>query len=76
MLNDINSFLEHWEPTWLFLLIAFEGLVGLYSGYILTIEFWYDKAFNDNIKASRKERRRKRYDFQLPEEKLTEGEMK
>ena len=76
MLNNVNSVLEHWEPIWLFLILAYEALIGTATFIVLLIEYWYDKKFNDNIKAARKERRRKKYEeYKLPEEKLTTGEM-
>jgi len=76
MLNNVNSVLAHWEPIWLFLILAYEALIGTATFIVLLIEYWYDKKFNDNIKAARKERRRKKYEeYKLPEEKLTTGEM-
>lgn len=60
------------EPLWLFGILTIEMLAGLYSAWILTVEYWYDKEFNENIKAARRERRRKRYEF----ESLTDGEAK
>jgi|WetSurMetagenome_2_1015567.scaffolds.fasta_scaffold333373_2 hypothetical protein len=74
MFNSVNSFLAHWEPLWLFLLIAFESLMGLVTVVVLYYEYVYDKAFNESIKASRKERRRKKYEMTLPEQTLTDGE--
>lgn len=75
MLERINSFLGHWEPLWLFCILSYEALIGTATFVVLMIEYWYDKQFNENIKNARKERRRKKYEFQLPEEKLTTGEM-
>lgn len=69
-METINSFLARWEPLWLFLLIGFEGLVALYSAWILTVEFNYDKEWNE-----RKAARRKRI-IQAEIKVSNEGEMK
>jgi len=77
MLNNVNSVLEHWEPIWLFLILAYEALIGTATFAVLIIEYWYDKQFNENIKNARKERRRKKFEeYKLPEQNLTEGEAK
>lgn len=73
LLNSTNSLLEHWEPLWLFLILGYEAVIGTATLVILLIEYWYDKQFNENIKASRKERRRKKFEEIT---NLTEGEMK
>lgn len=76
MLEELNTWLGKWEPLWLFCVLAYEAFVGTATFVVLLIEYWYDKQFNDNIKAARKERRRKKYEeFRLPEEKLATGEM-
>ena len=41
-MEQLNEWLLRWEPLWLFLVLAAEGLIGLYSGVILTIEYFYD----------------------------------
>lgn len=69
-MEHLNKWLEHWEATWLFVLIFAELVVGVYSGVILTIEYKYDKAFNEQLKAAKRESRRKKYEF----ESLTDGE--
>lgn len=69
----MNAWLAHWEPLWLFLVLVYEALIGTATFVILIMEYWYDKEFNENIKAARKERRRKKY---LEFENLTEGESK
>jgi hypothetical protein len=66
------EWLTKWEPLWLFIILTGELVVGLYSAWILTVEYWYDKSFNDAMKAARRDRRRKKYEF----ENLTDGEMK
>lgn len=75
-MEALNAWLGHWEPLWLFILIGFEALIGvpinIATLYILILEFKYDKDFNEAMKASRRERRRKKYEF----EQLTEGESK
>lgn len=72
----LNQLLGHWEPLWLFLILTGELFFGVATFVILVKEYWYDKEFNENIKAARKERRRKKYEMTLPEEGLTEGEMR
>lgn len=69
-METLNIFLGKWEPLWLIAILSLEATVGIATFVILIIEYWYDKEFNENIKASRKERRRKQYEF----ENLTEGE--
>jgi hypothetical protein len=71
-LEVLNTWFSKWEPIWLFVILAYEAAVGTLTLVVLLIEYWYDKAFNDNIKAARRERRRKKYEF----EHLTEGESK
>ena len=73
MLDNLNSLLSKWEPIWLFLILAYEALIGTATFVVLMIEYWYDKEFNDNVKAARKERRRKKFEEVTH---LTEGEMK
>jgi hypothetical protein len=73
-LEAINTALSHWEPTWLFLLIAFEALIGVPVNiimlHILNKEYWYDKEWNE-----RKAARRKRI-IQAEITPSNEGEMK
>lgn len=71
-MSSFNSWLGLWEPTWLIIILSFEALMGLATFIILVIEFDYDKQFNDAMKAARREKRRKSYEF----EHLTEGEAK
>lgn len=66
------DWLTRWEPLWLFIILMGELIVGLYSAWILTVEFYYDKEFNEAMKDARRERRRKKYEF----DHLTEGEGK
>jgi hypothetical protein len=73
MLDNLNSLLSKWEPIWLFLILAYEAFIGTATFVVLMIEYWYDKEFNDNVKAARKERRRKKFEEVTH---LTEGEMK
>jgi hypothetical protein len=74
MLERLNSFLAHYEPTWLLLVLLAEAFIGLFSALVLLKEYFYDMEFNEHIRASRKERRRKK--FELPEGPLTDGESK
>lgn len=41
-MEGINSWLGHWEPLWLFLVLAGELLVGLLMVYWMRREFYYD----------------------------------
>jgi hypothetical protein len=66
------AWLEHYEALWLFILIGGELIVGLYSAWMLHKEFVYDKAWNEEMLERRKERRRKKYEF----EQLNTGEGK
>lgn len=68
----LNTWLGKWEPTWLLLVLSFEALLGLATFIILVIEYNYDLQFNQAMKASRREKRRKSYEF----EHLNEGEHK
>lgn len=77
MLEELNTWLSHWEPTWLLTVLLAESFIGLFSALVLLKEYFYDLEFNERMKAARKDRRRKKYEtFMLPEEKLTDGEMK
>jgi len=69
---ELNTWLGYWEPTWLLVVLLAETFVGLFSALVLLREYFYDLQFNESIKASRKERRRKKYEFQ----NLCEGESK
>ena len=66
------EWLQRWEPLWLFILLSAELCCGIFTVWVLVLEFYYDKAFNESIRESRKERRRKKYEF----ENLTNGEGK
>ena len=43
-MDTINTFLEHWEPIWLFIILFVETLAGFGSLYILIKEYRYDEA--------------------------------
>lgn len=53
MLEEINTFLEHWEPLWLFLVLA----AGLYyereTRNWTVKEYYYDKDKDDKKKKTR-----------------------
>jgi hypothetical protein len=77
MLEELNTWLGHWEPTWLLTVLLAESFIGLFSALVLVKEYFYDMEFNNHMKAARKDRRRKKYEvFTLPETTLTEGESK
>ena len=56
MLESINGWVEHWEPLWLFLILHFEGAIGVATLVILVKEWYYDK----NIEERKYQRRLKR----------------
>lgn len=60
--------LQHWEPLWLLIILTIEMAAGLYSAWILRVEYHYDKEWNERKAA----RRRRHLDF----ESLTAGEGK
>lgn len=69
-MDAINSWLEHWEPLWLFLVLTAELLVGLLMVYWMRREFYYDaqkdqtkrkrtKVVVDNVEGSNVDNKRK-----------------
>lgn len=83
VIEILNEILTKYEGLWLFLILTLETMFTLYTSIILTIEYWYDKNFNEAIKKARRERRRKNYERSktLQEDDgeiktLTTGEMK
>lgn len=68
MLETLNSVLGKWEPIWLLVILAIEMVAGVYSAWILTVEYNYDREWNER----RRERRKKKMEF----EHLTTGEGK
>ncbi len=71
-MEAFNAWLGVYEPLWLFLLISAELLVGICTLVILIVEYRYDASFNEQLKAARRESRRKKYDFNI----LNDGEGK
>jgi|WetSurMetagenome_2_1015567.scaffolds.fasta_scaffold916121_3 hypothetical protein len=59
MIVELNKWLEHWEPIWLFLILAVEAVVGIFSAYILVKEYKYDE-MKDLAKSQRKTRTSKK----------------
>lgn len=59
MLHELNKFLEHWEPLWLFLVLFAETGAGFATLYILVKEYNYD-ANKDLAKAQKKTRTSKK----------------
>jgi len=47
------------EPLWLFLLIGAELVVGLYTAILLTLEYFYDKSYNEKRNRRKKTTRNK-----------------
>lgn len=77
MLEELNTWLGHYEPIWLLLVLLAESLIGLFSALVLLKEYFYDMEFNNHMKAARKDRRRKKYEtLTMPEQGLTSGEMR
>lgn len=42
MLETLNSFLEKWEPIWLFLILFIEGTIGFVTLKWIIREYYYD----------------------------------
>ena len=53
------SFLTHWEPLWLLIVLVAEFIFTFLSWRMLKIEFEYDKKWNERQEA-RETRRRER----------------
>jgi len=53
MIQELNKFLEHWEPIWLFVILFTETGAGFATLYILIKEYKYDEQ-KDLAKAQRK----------------------
>lgn len=64
------EWLSKTEPLWLFIILAIEMFMGVYTAVILTIEFNYDKMWNEQLKEAKK--RRKKLDY----EEMCQGEHK
>lgn len=67
----INAWLEHWEPVWLFLILATEMLVGFATLYILVIEYRYDER-KDLEKKQRRTKTTKKVTTQPSGESVSE----
>lgn len=59
MIDELNKWLEHWEPLWLFLVLFTETVIGFFSAYILVKEYRYDE-LKDLAKSQRKTRTSKK----------------
>jgi hypothetical protein len=66
--ETLIAWLGRTEPLWLFVVLMIEMVAGIYSAVILTIEYKYDRDWNERLRA----RRKKKMDF----EELTQGEHK
>lgn len=51
---QINNWLSHWEPMWLFLVLFVEMVVGIATLTILVLEYFYDKQYNETKHQKRK----------------------
>lgn len=71
----LNSWLEHWYPLCWSIVFLIEMCVGIAILCMARKEYKYDKEFNENIKAARHARRRKKYDEVIFQE-TNVGEMK
>lgn len=58
-MDVLNSFLGKWEPFWLFLILFVEMIAGMYTAYVVTIEYRYDEA-KDIEKKQRRTRTTKK----------------
>jgi cbb3-type cytochrome oxidase cytochrome c subunit len=70
-MENFHQWLHNKEAIWLFYVLIAELLVSSISLVVLVIEYFYDKALNDHVKAMKK-RTRKRFEF----DSLTTGESK
>jgi hypothetical protein len=66
--------LKEYEFLWLFIILVIGMIAELYSAIILTIEYNYDKEFNEQLKEAKRVARKKK--VELESESLTTGEMK
>lgn len=58
-MGTLNTWLAHWEPLWLFVVLAVEMLAGIYTALMVKKEFDYDKD-KDDQKRQRKTRTSKK----------------
>jgi hypothetical protein len=87
MLEAFNVWCSHWEPSWLFMFLLVEsvgcfifGFVGWWyyhkELHLLKLEYEYDKEFNEQYIIPKKRFKEKKKALTLPEQNLTDGEMK
>lgn len=67
----LNAWLEHWEPLWLFLVLATETIIGGFSLYILIKEYRYDEQ-KDLDKKQRRTKTTKKVTTQPSGESVSE----
>jgi hypothetical protein len=67
----INEWMFKWEPTWLFIILFIETLVGLYTAIVVTMEYKYD-AEKDAKKSKRTKTSKKVTDGTKITEEVTE----
>jgi len=70
----INEWFAHWEPTWLFIILFVETLVGLYTAIVVTAEYKYDERKDLQKKLKRTKTTKKTTDGQKVTEETTETE--
>lgn len=54
MLENINSWLEHWYPLYWSIIFVIEMLLGMATLGILVVEYIYDKEYNEKKYKKRK----------------------
>jgi len=62
MLENLNKFLEHWEPLWLCAILFYEGLIGSLTLWILVKEWFYDKEIEERKYKRRLKRAKERWE--------------
>lgn len=73
MLEHLNSVSNHWEGLWLPASLFLGNILELLTVWILVIEFRYDKEFNEQLKAAKRDARKKKIDDDIS---ICSGEMR
>lgn len=58
-MEAFNLWMGIWEPTWLFLILLLELVAGVYTAWMVTREYNYDKE-KDDLKKQRRTRTTKK----------------
>lgn len=70
-MENLLLWFSKWEPIWLFVVLCIETIVGIYTGIIVTMEYFYDAA-KDEAKKQRRTRTSKKVTEQKDGAKVTE----